>query len=196
MARAERPATPVMIASFRVMTIVLSERYLRLQQIQFSASTDLSLEEGWPTSPYDFLCLHSRCRPAYARLASWRGNATDAGHGGVCGDARRDDFRNLPHACFLCNHPQVREAVKFSPGQGCLVEGILSEQYGHQPRNNQRDRPGKIKIEPRALQDADTKFFIDDHRDETRHEQVPERVDDDGGSGEPGMIQEIKIRPV
>ncbi len=36
-------------------------------------------------------------------------------------------------------------------------------------------------------------FFIDDRRNETGHEQVSERVNDDGGSGEPWMIQEIEV---
>jgi hypothetical protein len=48
------------------------------------------------------------------------------------------------------------------------------------------------EIEPRTLQDADAQFFIDDHRDEPGHQELSERMNDDGDGGEPGMIQQTE----
>ena len=66
------------------------------------------------------------------------------------------------------------------------------EQSRHNPRDDQRNGPYEVEIEPRALQDADAQFFIDDHRDEPRHQELSERMNDDGDGGEPGMIQQTE----
>ena len=54
------------------------------------------------------------------------------------------------------------------------------------------NRPGEIEIEPRALQDTNAEFFVDQHGDEPSHEEVAQRVDHHGAGGEPWMIQKIK----
>jgi hypothetical protein len=44
---------------------------------------------------------------------------------------------------------------------------MTSDQSRHNPRDDQRNGPYEVEIEPRTLQDAYAEFLVDDQRDET-----------------------------
>ena len=71
-----------------------------------------------------------------------------------------------------------------------------SNKHRDEAGDNKRDSPCEIKIKPGSLQDAHPEFFIDDHRNEPRDQQVPQGVNNDRDCGQPGMVQEIEIRPM
>ena len=68
----------------------------------------------------DFLRLHCRRRSAHAWVGRGRGNAADAGHRRLFGNARRDHFWYFSYARLLRDRSEVREAAKSGRGEGRL----------------------------------------------------------------------------
>lgn len=60
-----------------------------------------------------------------------------------------------------------------------------SNKHCDEAGDNKRDSPGEIKIKPGSLQDAHPQLFVHNHRNETRHDEESESMDNNRDSCEP-----------